>query len=90
MFFNVVISRNQIQTQTFTVEATSQSELEKVLLELDLAHIDSSFDEGEVDSIEYSVDRVEEVAKPVDVSFASDELQYMLDGLDNDEEEVDE
>lgn len=81
MFFKVAISRSQIQTQTFTVEAKSQAELEKALLELDFGDIDYRFDEGEVESIEYDVDNVCKIKKPIGKSFADEDLQEMLNGL---------
>lgn len=78
MYFKVTVSRSQVQTQVFTVEADNKADLEKTLMELDFGHIDSCFDEGEVDSIEYDVDNVEQVSKPRGTSFADDDLQEML------------
>jgi hypothetical protein len=79
MYFKVVISRSQIQTQTFTVEASSQADLEKTLLDLDFGEIDSCFDEGEVESIEYDVENVCKLSKPRGKTFADEDLQEMLD-----------
>jgi hypothetical protein len=78
MFFKVTVSRSQIQTQTFTIEADNQADLEKTLLELDFGHIDSCFDEGEVESIEYDVENVCKASKPRGTSFADEDLQEML------------
>ena len=79
MYFKVNVTRTQVQTQTFTIKASSQADLEKTLLELDFGHIDSCFDEGEVDSIEYDVDNVCKVSKPRGKTFADEDLQEMLD-----------
>lgn len=82
-FFNVRISRIQTQTQVFTVKADNQSDLEKRLEELDIedgfADIDDRFDEGEVDSIEYSVGEVVPCKKAAS-TFADDDLQDLIDG----------
>ena len=78
MYFKVNITRTQVQTQTFTVKANNQAGLEKTLSEFDFGHIDSRFDEGEVDSIEYDVVGVCKVSKPRGKTFADEDLQEML------------
>jgi DNA-dependent RNA polymerase auxiliary subunit epsilon len=79
-FFKVNVSRSQVQTQTFTVEASSKSDLRNALeqLDFDFGFIDERFDEAEVDSIDYEVGNIEKVAKPDDTSFADEDLQELL------------
>ena len=81
-YFDVVIERTQSQFQVFTIKAKDQKSLEKKLEKLDLdgefSQIDERFDEGDVDSIEYSVSRVEP-SKNKEQSFASEDLQELVD-----------
>lgn len=80
--FDVVITRTQTQSQLFTVQAKNKEELEKKLEELDLegqlAEIDETFDDGEVESIEYEVFKIKP-SKNNSISFASEDLQALLD-----------
>ena len=81
-YFKVNVRRTQVQSQTFVVKAEEQSSLEKNLNELDFGHIDSVFDEGEVDSIDYEVAEVESCKKrPYKATFADEDLQNCLDSL---------
>lgn len=81
-YFDVVIERTQSQFQVFTIKAKDQKSLEKKLEKLDLdgefSQIDERFDEGDVDSIEYSVSRVGP-SKNKEQSFASEDLQELVD-----------
>jgi hypothetical protein len=81
-FFRVRISRIQTQTQFFTVKANNKADLEKRLQELDdedgFGDIDERFDEGEVDSIEYSVLDVK-ICKKESSTFADEDLQDLID-----------
>lgn len=80
--FKVNVQRTQVQSQTFVVKAEDQSDLEKKLDELDFGHIDSVFDEGEVDSIDYEVTEVESCKKrPYEATFADEDLQECLDNI---------
>jgi hypothetical protein len=79
-YFKVNVTRTQIQSQTFVVKAEDQSDLEKKLDELDFGHIDSVFDEGEVDSIDYEVNEVEP-CKKYGSTFADEDLQKCLDNI---------
>lgn len=80
--FDVVIERTQTQFQVFTIKATDQKSLERKLEKLDLngefSQIDERFDEGDVESIEYSVSRVNPTQNKKQ-SFASEELQELVD-----------
>jgi hypothetical protein len=81
-FFSVRINRIQTQTQVFTVKADNKADLEKRLQELDeedgFGDIDERFDEGEVDSIEYSVSEVKPCKKDPS-TFADEDLQDLID-----------
>lgn len=77
-YFEVVVERSQSQFQTFVVEAKDQKALEARLEELDFSEVDERFDEGEVESIDYTVSRVSP-AKKSDETFASDDLQNLID-----------
>jgi hypothetical protein len=81
-YFDVVVERSQVQFQVFTIKAKDQKSLEKKLEKLDLngelSQIDERFDEGEVNSIEYSVSRVSP-SKNANQSFASEDLQELVD-----------
>ena len=81
-FFRVRISRIQTQTQVFTVKADNKVDLENRLQELDnedgFGDIDERFDEGEVDSIEYSVLDVK-ICKKDSSTFADEDLQDLID-----------
>lgn len=80
--FNVVIERSQVQFQTFIVEAADQKSLEAKLEQLDtdgeFAQIDDRFDEGEVETIEYSVSSVHPTTTTTE-TFASEDLQDLID-----------
>lgn len=81
-YFKVNVQRSQIQSQTFVVKADDQSDLEKKLDEIDFGEMDSVFDEGEVDSIEYDVVDVESCKKrPYKATFADEDLQECLDNI---------
>ena len=79
--FKVVVQRTQIQSQTFVVKADNQSDLEKKLDELDFGHIDTVFDEGEVESIDYELKDVEPCKERPYTTFADDDLQECLDNI---------
>jgi hypothetical protein len=76
-FFRVRISRTQTQTQFFAVKADDKADLERRLQELDFGDIDGRFDEGEVDSIEYSVLDVKPCEKDSS-TFADEALQNLI------------
>jgi hypothetical protein len=82
-FFKVAITRTQIQTQVFHVEASSRTDLKKTLEELDFDHIDERFDEAEVQCIDYEVGNINKIDKPFSKSFADEDLQLMLNDCDN-------
>ena len=88
-FFEVSVTRTQLQSELFTVEAKNKEELKKILERIDFGCIDVRFDEGEVESIEYEVNSVKEVEKPSGQSFADEDLQELIGG-DEDEDEDDE
>lgn len=75
--FSVSVTRTQAQSVNFVVKATDQKDLERQLEELDFSQIDSSFDDGEVEYIEYDVNEVQPATRNPE-SFADEELQEML------------
>jgi len=80
--FKVHVQRTQVQSQVFYVKAEGRDELEKKLEEIDFGDMDSLFDEGEVDSIDYEVVETEPCNKGPGVSsFADEDLQEMLDNV---------
>lgn len=79
-YFKVNVRRTQVQSQTFVIKAEEQSDLEKKLNEFDFGHIDSMFDEGEVDSIDYEVGEIKP-CKEEGYTFADEDLQECLDNL---------
>jgi hypothetical protein len=78
--FKVNVTRTQIQSQTFVVKAKSQFDLEMKLDNIDFGEMDSLFDEGEVDSIDYEVNEVEP-CKKYGSTFADEDLQECLDNI---------
>ena len=78
--FKVHVQRTQVQSEVFYIKAESQSDLEKKLDEIDFGEIDSCFDEGEVDSIDYEVLETKP-CRLIPLSFASEHLQECLDNL---------
>lgn len=76
--YKVAVMRVQTQVVEFTVKAASEKELKSQLDSVDFSEIDHRFDEGEVDSIEYEVSRVEKTTSG-EPSFADDDLQDLLD-----------
>lgn len=75
--FSVSVTRSQAQSVSFVVTATDQKDLERQLEELDFSELDANFDEGEVEYIEYDVNKVVPT-KHKPSSFADEELQELL------------
>jgi len=80
--FRVSVTRTQTQSIGFTVEASSQKDLEKKLISIEndcgFSELDHHFDDGEVDSIDYEVGNITTCKKGY-TSFADEDLQGMLD-----------
>jgi hypothetical protein len=78
--FKFQVTRTQIQTVEFCVEAASKKSLEDKLNNIDFGEIDERFDEGEVVSIDYDVEEIEKIS-PADAfsNFASEELKELID-----------
>lgn len=78
--FKVQVTRTQVQTVEFCLEASNKKALEDKLNEIDFGDIDERFDEGEVVSIDYEVDEIEKIS-PSDAfsNFASEELKELID-----------
>lgn len=78
--FSVGIIRTQVQSENFVVEATDIVHLTNLLKELDndgaFGKIDSVFDGGEVESIEYEVTRISPCADKLNINS---DLQELLD-----------
>ena len=89
-FFQVSVTRHQLHSEEFTVEAKNKEELQKILEGIDFESIDDRFDDGEVHTIDYKVNSVKEVEQPSGQSFADEDLQELLDDEDEDEDEDDE
>lgn len=75
--FAVSVTRSQAQSLRFIVTAADQKDLERQLEELDFSELDASFDEGEVEYIEYDINKVVPT-KDKPSSFADEELQELL------------
>lgn len=75
--FSVSVTRSQAQTVSFVVTADNKADLEKQLEELDFSEIDARFDEGEVEYIEYDVNKIVPT-KHKPSSFEDEELQELL------------
>lgn len=75
--FSVSVTRSQAQTVSFIVTADNKADLEKQLEELDFSELDSRFDEGEVEYIEYDVNKIRPT-KDNPTSFEDEELQELL------------
>lgn len=80
-FFEVSIKRVQSQIVTLAVEYKDKSSLEKKLQELDeneaFAEIDSVFDEGEVEYIEYEVSNI----RPSKQNNVDEDFQDLIDQI---------
>ncbi len=89
-FFQVSVTRHQLQSEEFTVKAENKEALQKILERIDFGCIDERFDQGEVQSIDYEVNSVKEVEKPSSQSFADEDLQELIGGDDEEDDDEDE
>lgn len=76
--YKVVVSRTQIQTVEFVVQAENSSLLKSKLEEIDFGEIDHRFEEGEIESIDYEVRKIFVSKKPLPSSFADEDLQELI------------
>lgn len=77
--YSVSVSRTQVQSVRFIVQASNLSELKNKLDNVDFAEIDERFDGGEVDSIDYDVTEIYDVAEMESSSISvDDDLQDLL------------